>query len=129
MNRKTLDDLGDLQKRVMELIWQLGEATVSEVRDCLSGKKSPAYTTILTILQKLEKTGWLKHRVEGRTYIYQPVCSREDESARSLRTYLGKVFHGDPLMLFQHLLRNTTLPEKDWLELKKLIDKKRKGGT
>src|SRR5262245_29017937 len=71
MARKSLDDLGVLQKAVMETVWELGEATVQQVLDRLGRDrdKSPAYTTILTVLQKLEKGGWVTHRAEGRSYV------------------------------------------------------------
>jgi len=50
----TIDALGALQKCVMETIWELGEATVGQVRDRLQREPQPAYTTILSVMQKLE---------------------------------------------------------------------------
>ena len=68
MTRKSLDELGALQRRVVEVLWGRGEGTVHQVVDSLvddQGKK-PAYTTVLSVLQKLEKAGWVEHRREGR---------------------------------------------------------------
>jgi hypothetical protein len=50
----TIDALGALQKCVMETIWELGEATVGQVRDRRQREPQPAYTTILSVMQKLE---------------------------------------------------------------------------
>ena len=72
MAKRSLDDLGDLQSAVMNAVWDLGEATVVQVRDRLAADKELAYTTVLSVLQKLEKAGWLKHRTDGRSYVYLP---------------------------------------------------------
>ena len=53
----SLDDLGALQRAVMEIVWELGEATVNQVRDKLGRRKPLAYTTVLTVMQKLDKVG------------------------------------------------------------------------
>ena len=100
MARKSLDDLGALQKAVMEAVWDLGEATVQQVRDRLGGGRPPAYTTVLSVMQKLERAGWLDHRAEGRSYVYRATRSREEEGASSLRAFTERVFGGDPLRLF-----------------------------
>jgi BlaI family penicillinase repressor len=77
MSRGSLDDLGDLQKAVMEIVWSLGEASVNQVRAKL-GRRKLAYTTVLSVMQKLDKAGWLTHREEGRAYVYLPTKSRDE---------------------------------------------------
>lgn len=126
MARKSLDDLGALQKAIMETVWELGEATVGQVLEQIGRDKALAYTTILSAMQKLEKRGWLRHREEGRAYIYLPTRSREEESKSSLRKFIASVFGGDPLVLFQHLLDDEELSAKDLAALKKMIEKRRK---
>ncbi|MHC4477067.1 MAG: BlaI/MecI/CopY family transcriptional regulator [Planctomycetota bacterium] len=126
MARKSLDDLGRLQRQVIELVWQLGQASVHEVRDRLGHRKKPAYTTVLTTLQKLEKAGWLKHRNQGKSYVYLPVGSREQASARSVRRFVDRMFDGDALLMFQHLVRETELSNAELSKLRKMIDDKRK---
>ncbi len=78
MVRGSIDRMGGLQKAVREAVWDLGEATVQQVRDRLGREPSPAYTTVLSVMQKLEKAGWLTHRAEGRGYLYRPSRSREE---------------------------------------------------
>jgi BlaI family transcriptional regulator, penicillinase repressor len=126
MARKSLDDLGVLQKAIMETVWELGEATVQQVLARISRDKALAYTTILSAMQKLEKQGWLRHREEGRAYIYLPTRSREEEGKSSLRKFMATVFGGDPVVLFQHLLDDEELSTKDLTALKKMIEKRRK---
>jgi BlaI family transcriptional regulator, penicillinase repressor len=125
MSRSELDDLGDLQKAVMEIVWDLGEATVNQVRDRLRRKRL-AYTTVLSVMQKLDKAGWLTHREEGRAYVYQPATSREEAGRSSLRQFINRVCGGDPIAMFQHLLDDQGLSADDLTELRKMIDKRRK---
>ena len=124
---KMLDDLGELQRAVIEQIWELGEASVHEVRKTLSRKKKLAYTTILTAMQKLEKAGWLEHRNEGKTYIYFPTRTREEAGAKSVRKFIERIFDGNSLLMFQHFMRQSKLSDKELVELRKMIDEKRKG--
>ena len=77
-------------------------------------------------MQRLETMGWLKHREEGRTYVYQPAASRKEESIRSLRKFIDRVFQGKSALLFQHLLEDEELSDAELDSLRKLIDKKRK---
>jgi predicted transcriptional regulator len=126
MARKSLDELGTLQKAVMETVWELGEASVQQVLDKLGRKNKPAYTTILSAMQKLERLGWLRHRVEGRTYVYQPAFSREEEGKKALRKFMDCVFGSDPLLLVQHLLDDEDLGPEDLTALRKMIDQRRK---
>jgi BlaI family transcriptional regulator, penicillinase repressor len=123
---KPLDSLGDLQAAVMEAVWRLGEATVQQVRDELAKSKSLAYTTILSAMQKLEKAGWLAHRSEARTYVYFANHSRRQAEGSALKQFTRRVFRGDPLRLFQHLLEDEQLADEDLAELRKHIDRRRK---
>ena len=126
MGDKRLDDLGELQRAVIEAVWELGEASVHQVRKHLTRRKKPAYTTILTAMQKLEKAGWLKHRAEGKVYIYTPTRTREEAGAHSARKFIERVFDGDALLMFQHLMRQSKLSDEELRELRKMIDEKRK---
>ena len=72
------------------------------------------------------KAGWLRHRVDQRTYVYQPTFSRDQESQRSLRRFIERVFHGNSQVVIQHLIEQGDLSEEDLLALQKLINRKRK---
>ena len=126
MAKKSLDDLGELQRAVIEVVWELGEASVHDVRDRLSHKKKLAYTTVLTAMQKLEKAGWLRHRTHGKSYVYLPTRTREEAGARSVHKFVKRVFDGDTVLMFQHLMRESSLSDTELRELRKMIDRKRK---
>ena len=90
MAERSLDNLGKLQRAVMEIVWELGEASVSQVRARLGRRKPPAYTTVLSVMQKLEKTGWLAHREAGRAYVYIPSCTREEAGRAAAQQLLSQ---------------------------------------
>lgn len=126
MEKKPLDDLGDLQRTVLETVWELGEASVHQVRDAVARRKKLAYTTILSAMQKLEKAGWLDHRSAGRSHIYFATESRAQAGAGSLRRFLKRVYEEDTLAMFQHLIRESNLDSAELAELKHLIEEKEK---
>jgi BlaI family transcriptional regulator, penicillinase repressor len=126
MTRRSLDDLGPLQREVMEVVWELGEASVHEVRERVAGTKRLAYTTVLSVMQKLEKLGWLRHRRSGRTYIYEPTRTRETAGSHSLGRFVDRIFGGDALSAFRHLLDDEDLTADDLMRLRRMIDARRK---
>ena len=127
MGKASLDDLGEVQRTVLEIVWARGEASVHDVRKQLARNgKRLAYTTVLTVMQKLEKAGWLEHRAEGKSYIYTPTRSREEAGAGSVRQFLKRVFDGDAVAMFQHLIRESDLSDEELGTLRKMIEEKRK---
>ena len=126
MDKASLDSLGELQRAVLEIVWERGEASVHDVLRQLDRRKKLAYTTALTVLQKLEKAGWLEHRSEGKSYVYTPAVSREQAGAGSVRGFLSRVFEGDAVAMFQHLIRESDLSDEELRELRRMIDEKRK---
>ncbi len=126
MVRKSIEDLGTLQRAVMEVVWESGEATVNQVRDRLEQGKSVGYTTVLAAMQKLEKSGWLRHRAEGRTYVYQPTRTREQEGTHTVREFTRRVFRGEPLLLFERFIDDRDLSADDLAQLQEMIDSRQK---
>jgi BlaI family penicillinase repressor len=125
MTRKSLDSLGQLQRAVIEVVWELGEANVHQVRERLCQQKKLAYTTVLTAMQNLEKAGWLRHRKEGKSHIYLPTKTREQAGASSLKSFVKQVFDGDAMLMFQHLIRQSNLSDSNLKELRCMIDEAR----
>jgi predicted transcriptional regulator len=125
MSARTLDQLGELQRAVLEAVWQLGEATVQQVRDQLT-QRDLAYTTVLTVMQKLSKQGWLTYRRQDRAHVYRAVRTRDEEGVSRVRRVIDQLFDGDRLRLFQHLIEDEALTPQEVASLKELIAAKRK---
>jgi BlaI family penicillinase repressor len=126
MRSKTLHGLGDLQAKVMEFVWTRGEATVAEVAEHLGRRRPIIYTTVLVAMQKLEKKGWLAHRVAGRAYVYRPARTREVAQAGLVSEMLDAVFDGDPKVLVSQLLDARPWSGEELAQLRQLIDARRK---
>ncbi|MFH1738179.1 MAG: BlaI/MecI/CopY family transcriptional regulator [bacterium] len=123
---KTFDDLGPLQQAVMQTVWEMGEATVQQVLDRLTQEKPHRYTTILSIMQRLEKAGWLEHRTVDRTYIYRATSTHESEAARSLKNFVNRVFRGNSQLMLQYFIKEQELSDKDLKALSDMIKARRK---
>ena len=121
-----LDQLGPLQRQVLELLWELGDATVHDVLDAMPRKKPVAYTTVLTALQKLEKAGWVAHAKQGRAHVYRATESRTAATGKSIRAFLASLFHGNSELLLEHLVNETDLDDGELKKLQDLIAKKRR---
>jgi BlaI family penicillinase repressor len=126
MKKKSLDNFGQLQRAVIDVTWELGEASVRDVWKRLCRRKELAYTTVLTAMQRLEKAGWLKHRIEGNKNIYMPTRTRAQAEIRSVRKLIEKIFEGNSLLLFRQLVEEGQLSSEELKELEKLINQKRK---
>ncbi len=127
MSRQPMDRLGKLQRAVVEAVWEMGEATVRQVWERLCPEKEVSYTTILAAMQRLEKSGWLRHRAEGKTNVYRPTRTREQAGLSSVRAFVQGMFGGSALLMFRHLVEEGDLSDKELQELQRLIEEKRKG--
>lgn len=107
---------------LMDVIWDLGEASVQDVCDALP--RDLAYTTVMTTLSLLvQKKKVLKRVKNGRAYIYQPVVSREEVS-RSMLGQIKQVLLKDSLpSLMLNLLEEENISEDDIKALKEAIRK------
>jgi predicted transcriptional regulator len=126
MSKQPLDQLGKLQRAVVEAIWDLGEATVRQVWERICPKKDLSYTTILAAMQRLERSGWLRHRVEGKSNVYIPTRTRKQAGISSIRKLAQHVYDGNALLMFRHLVEEGDLTDEQLQELQKIISKKRK---
>ena len=128
MSRQPLDHLGELQRAVMESVWQLGEASVRQVWKQVCQKKDLAYTTVLTAMQRLEHAGWLRHRLEGKKNVYTPTRTREQAGVKSTQNFIQRMYEGNAFLMFQHLVDEGELNDQELMKLRSLIDSRRKEG-
>ncbi len=126
MKTGSLHGLGTLQAEVMEILWERGNATVAEVVAEIGRRRTLTYTTVLVAMQKLEKKGWLKHRTQGRAYVYRPARTRRQVYGGFLRELLHSAFQRNPGLLVAHLLDEYPMSDEQLAELRQLIEARRK---
>jgi BlaI family penicillinase repressor len=92
--RRSLLDLAPLELDCMNTLWPIGEGTVREIRDQLAPRRPRAYTTIMTIMDRLARKGIVVRRKSGRAYIYRPSLSVEDARTHALGQIVESFFGG-----------------------------------
>ncbi len=107
---------------VMAVLWELGSATVAEVRDRLPDEL--AYTTVLTVLRTLVEKGHVAHRGEGKAYRYVPLVEREAAGTSALRRLVRKVFRGSPELLVTQLVEDRQLSRAELERLRTLLEER-----
>lgn len=118
--------LGRLELQIMGVVWGKGTATVHDVKEALSHGRKPAYSTILTMMRKLEAKGYLEHDVAERTYVYRATISRQRARHSLLGDLLDRVFEGSPALLVSHLVEQNHVSEDELREIRKLIAERKK---
>jgi BlaI family transcriptional regulator, penicillinase repressor len=117
--------MGDLQHRILQFLWSRPEASVADVHGAL-GTDSHAYTTLATLLRRMEEKGLVGHRNEGRTYIYQAIVQPEQVNQGMTGHLLERLFQGSVSELVSHLLKDRKVSAKELARLEKLIADKKK---
>lgn len=92
VKKKPADDLARRERQIMDVIHQLGQATVGEVLDQMSDP--PSYSSVRTMIRLLESKGLLRHRQDGKRYVYKAIQSREAASKSALRKLMDVFFAG-----------------------------------
>ncbi|MFB0554329.1 MAG: BlaI/MecI/CopY family transcriptional regulator [Phycisphaerae bacterium] len=113
--------LGRVELQIMNVVWDKGTATVYDVKESLSRGRKPAYTTILTMMRKLEAKGYLEHDVDERTYVYRPTISKKEVRHSMLDDILDGLFENSPSLLFNSLVEQDRISEKELRKIRKLI--------
>lgn len=92
-----------LELQCLAALWELGEANVQAVRDHLAPRKPLAYTTVMTMLDRLTRKQVLTRRKSGRSFLYLPVVSREEIRRLAVRELTDSLFDGDEGQLRAYL--------------------------
>lgn len=119
--------LGELQYRIMRVLWEEGEASVAAVHERLAADGSRALTTIATMLTKMERKGVVAHRREGRQFVYRPTVSEADVHRSMVADLTERLFQGDAGALVSHLITEQEIDPDELARLKRLIAKRERG--
>jgi BlaI family penicillinase repressor len=105
---------------IMSVLWDLGEATVTEVRDRVD--PDLAYTSISSMIRTLEIKGYVSHRRgEGKTHVYFPAIEPEAAGKSALGRVLDKIYGGSPIKLLAHLVDQRRLSDKELARMRALL--------
>src|SRR6516225_3443057 len=88
----SFENLGDLQREVVQVVWASAPVTAETVRERL--KRPLKESTVRTVLRRLEEKGYITHTVDGRTYVYEPSEPRGRVAARAVQRIVDWVCNG-----------------------------------
>jgi BlaI family penicillinase repressor len=105
---------------IMSVLWELGEATVTEVRDRVDPEL--AYTSISSMIRTLELKGYVSHRRgQGKTHIYFPAIDPETAGESTLSRVLDKIYGGSPIKMLAHLMEQRKLSAAELTRMRALL--------
>jgi len=121
VKKNPLHRLGDLQLQILKVLWDKKESTVAEVHDVVGGDGRLAYTTVATMLRKMEVRGLVGHREEGRSFVYQAKVAEEDVGHGMAEHVLDRLFEGRLADLVSHLLTSREVSRDELARLERMI--------
>ena len=124
MTAQPMHRLGDLQLEILQALWKLDRASVAEVQQQLGDQL--AYTTVATMLRKMEDRQLVCHHEAGRRFIYAAVVTA-DEVSRSMSSRLvDRVFDGSLARTVSHLIETCDIDRRELAQLEELIRARRR---
>ena len=122
MARKKSPHLTDAELRLMDVLWEKGDATVSDVADALPQNPALAYSTVLTTLRILENKGFVSHTKDGRAFVYHPLVGREQARESAVTHLVRRFFENSPELLMLNLLDGKKVDASELRRLRKKIE-------
>ena len=112
----------ELEQQVLSVLWDRGPSTVRAVMGALSDGKERAYTTVLTVLQGMEKKGLVRHEQQGLAHVFAPEVSRDDVAQPLMKAWLRTIFGGQPSKVVQMLLDTGEVSPEELRQIRQIID-------
>ena len=128
MTKQTDVALSELQIVLMRVLWSRGETSVSEVAAALAEERGMKYTTVATLLSRLEKRGVVKKRFEGRQLVYRALVSEPQVRRSMVADLIGSLFGGDARELVAHLVSESEIAPGDLARARKRLTKSDRRG-
>lgn len=92
-----------MELQCLKVLWTLGEGNVRAVQEALAPQHRLAYTTVMTLLERLTKKGGLSRRKAGRSFIYKPLLDRDTMRRRAVSDLMANLFEGSPELLVAYV--------------------------
>ncbi len=127
MGKSEFSPLTGAQREIMEVVWQRGEVTVSQVREALADRREVARNTVQTTMVRLEERGWLKHREEGRTFYYSAARAKVVSLGAKVAQMVDRFFAGSPEEMVTALLEYRGLSDDESQRIRAMIEQAESG--
>jgi predicted transcriptional regulator len=125
--RKKSDTPTEQELEIMKIIWRLKTATVRDVYEAILERRKVAYTTVMTMMNVLEKKKYLKKRLADRAYVYQVTRSQDQVIRAMVKEFINRVFDGAAEPLLMRLVKDRHLSGKEFEKISKMIRESKEG--
>lgn len=112
----------DLEMQILSVLWDRGASMAREVLDAMPDGKKRAYTSILSVMQVMEKKGLLTHTNRGTAHVYKPAVNKNKIIRPFVRKVVTEVFGGQPAAMMQALINEATISDNDLSQIHQLLD-------
>jgi len=112
----------------MNAVWSAGPSSVEVVHKAVSRKRDLKEVTVRTLLRRLEQKGYLRHRAEGRAFIYEATEPARSLAARAVRQIVDRLCHGSVEELVSGMVEAKVLSKTELDRLAEAVRRRREGG-
>src|SRR5499427_1539406 len=120
-----LEDLGDLQREIVQVVWDNAPVTAETVRERLS--RPLKESTVRTVLRRLEEKGYITHTVDGRTYVYDEAAPRGRVAAKAVQRIIDWICNGSVEEVLVGMIDSNMIDRKRLRRLLDSIDQPKRG--
>ena len=107
---------------ILKIVWRLKTATVREVYEALLERRRIAYTTVMTMMNVLERKGHLRKQRDAKAFVYAATRPQRQVIGKMVREFVDRVFNGSARPLLVHLVEDRKLSEDDLRELRRALE-------
>jgi predicted transcriptional regulator len=121
MPRPRQPGLTENELEVMHVLWAHAPLKIADILDLLQRTPKPAYTSLLTLVQTMEKKGYIKHQKNGKAFVYLPILQQKKFLLSEVKRIAKRLFRGSPGKLVLNLVENEQLSDDEIKVLKQLL--------
>ena len=114
------------EMRLLQILWDLQEATVDDVVNAHPERERPHYKTTQTLLRIMENKGFIAHEARGRVFVFRPLVTRKAIDQLSVQALVSRNFRGSAAGLLINLLESSAIKKNELDELESLMREYRK---
>jgi BlaI family penicillinase repressor len=113
-------NIGEVEQMVMDYVWSHGPVTAEACREALAPRRPMKESTIRTVLRRLEQKGYVRHEVDGRTFVYRAAELRQNVAVRAVKSIIDRFCGGSAEELVIGMVDNAVLDRR---QLERLAQK------
>lgn len=119
--------LSALEHMMMEFLWSAGHATAEQVREGIAARRRLKDSTVRTVLRRLEEKGYLTHKTDGRTYIYEATLPPQSVATHAVRQIIDRLCGGSVERLLVGMVENDVIGPHELEKLARKVSLRKAG--